>query len=126
MKLLIFIVIVILCGLVLFGCRPAQPKPAYGEKIIYAAGQPLEFPDFAVEFVGQRKESSAKFPPGFTFFDFRVSRDNNVQTVSWSSGTGDIGPALFEVAGQQYRLELTHSDKLGWLEDNELVIQPEE
>lgn len=35
MKLLIVIVILILGGLVLFGCQPAQSKqkPAYGEKV---------------------------------------------------------------------------------------------
>jgi hypothetical protein len=42
--------------------------------------------------------------------------------VSWSSGTGDIGPALFRVGSKQFALELSRSDKLGPLKANELVI----
>jgi hypothetical protein len=33
--------------------------------------------------------------------------------VSWTTGTGLIGPIDFEIGGKHYRLELRHSDKLG-------------
>jgi len=42
--------------------------------------------------------------------------------VSWTSGTGLIGPMDFEIGGKHYQLELRHSDKLGKLNDDELVI----
>ena len=45
-----------------------------------------------------------------------------MQDVSWSAGIGDIGPALFELGGHTYRLELRQSDALGRLADDELVL----
>jgi hypothetical protein len=42
--------------------------------------------------------------------------------VSWTTGTGLIGPMDFEIGSKHYQLELRHSDKLGKLQDNELVI----
>jgi hypothetical protein len=44
--------------------------------------------------------------------------------VSWTTGTGLIGPMDFEIGGKHYRLELRHSHTLGKLQDNELVIWP--
>jgi hypothetical protein len=50
-------------------------------------------------------------------------RNANFETVvSWSSGTGDIGPVQFEIDGKRFLLELRQSDKLGKLQGNELVI----
>jgi hypothetical protein len=124
LRLLILIIGLAPSGLALTGCQWSQPdrKPAYGVKVTYALGQPLEFPDFTLEFLGQRKESDPKFPAGFTFFDFRLSREGQIQTVSWSSGAGDIGPTLFEFGGHSYRLERAYSDEFGWLKDDEVVI----
>lgn len=121
----IFILLVILVQFFLAGCqlRPSSnDKPEYGVKIIYTQNQSLQFPDFTLEYMGERHEDSPVFKPGFTFYDFKVKSSAGEQIVSWSSGTGDIGPAVFEVAGQPYLLERAHSDKLGWLEDNEVVI----
>jgi hypothetical protein len=42
--------------------------------------------------------------------------------ISWSSGTGDIGPTIFHVGNEQFWLELKRSDKLGKLKDDELVV----
>jgi hypothetical protein len=42
--------------------------------------------------------------------------------VSWTTGTGIIDPTDFEFDGKRYHLELSHSEKLGKLKDNELVI----
>jgi hypothetical protein len=108
----------------LVGCKAtASPSvQSYGVKVSYAQGQPLEFPDFSLEFLGQRKEADPNFSRGFLFYDFRVSRGSQVQTISWSSGTGDIGPTRFDVAGQPYLLERVYSDTLGWLEEDEMVI----
>lgn len=56
------------------------------------------------------------------FEDFRVSRGNQSITVSWSSGTGLLGPQDFEFGGRKFELELRHHDKLGWLKEDEVVV----
>ena len=125
----ITLVLSCLCWLVfLAGCTrsSSQAAPAYGVKVRYTQNQPLAFPDLTLEFVGQRKvDASPNFPRGFTYYDFKVSQGDRMQTISWSAGTGDIGPTLFEVGGQNYWLELSMSDKLGRLAEDELVLWQE-
>jgi hypothetical protein len=109
----------------LLGCNRAliQAPPNYGLKIRYVVGQPLNFPDLSLEFIGQRKvDTSPEYPRGFTYYDFKVRQGNQEQLVSWSAGTGDIGPTFFEMAGQSYQLELAASDQLGRLAEDELVL----
>lgn len=122
--------------LLLFGCvvplpkafshaEPPQPGvAAYGEKVTYIPGQTIHFPDFTLTYVGTRHEASAIFPRGFDFYDFQIQRASENYTVSWSSGTGEIGPTFFAVHGQTYRLELGYAAQFSWLADHELVIQP--
>ena len=103
--------------------RAATQPPLYGVKIHYAQGQPLNFPDVTLEFVGKRESpTSSDYPRGMTFYDFKVYQGSRAQLVSWSAGTGDIGPTLFELAGNRYALELAMSDKLGSLDEDELVL----
>ena len=112
----------------LSGCQNAssQSPPAYGTKVTFGAGRPLMFPDVTLEFVGQRwVDTSPNYPRGFTYYDFKVRQGDQEQTISWSAGTGDIGPTSFEVGGQDYLLELAMSDKLGSLAENELVLWKE-
>ena len=52
----------------------------------------------------------------------KVRTPNIEKIVSWSSGTGDIGPVEFEIGDKRFLLELRHSDELGKLNENELVI----
>ncbi|MCE7989207.1 MAG: hypothetical protein DYG89_49265 [Caldilinea sp. CFX5] len=94
----------------------------YGEKVFYFRAQPIAFPDFALTYRGERHVASDKYPRGFAYLDFQVVHDDESQIVSWSSGTGEIGPSFFTVAGQQYKLELAASDELGQLAEGELVI----
>ena len=130
---------VLLCSLtllLLFGCVVPLPKAlstgapaspgigAYGAKVVYAPGQFICFPDFTLRYVGTRHESSALFPRGFDFYDFQIQRSGESYTVSWSSGTGEIGPTFFTVHGQTYQLELVYAEQFAWLGDHELVIQP--
>ena len=61
----------------------------------------------------------------FALHDFRAAQGTESVNVSWSSGTGDIGPAFFTVGGVDYRLELAQSDELGRLDDNQLVVWQE-
>lgn len=110
----------------LAGCSFMNSElPAYGAKVTFKQGQPLQFPDFSLTYLGQRHVDSPTFKPGFTYLDFKLQQGALAQTVSWSSGTGDIGPALFEFNGQQFSLELSYAEELGWLDDNELVIEPQ-
>jgi hypothetical protein len=76
--------------------------------------------------VGERNVASDTYPRGFRYHDFRVLGATGAQTVTWSSGTGDIGPQPFAVAGEKYLLELQRSDRLGPLPENTLVIWKEE
>ena len=106
--------------------RISSQPPSYGGKIHYAQGQPLNFPDVTVEFVGKREApASTNYPRGMTFYDFKVYRGSQAQLVAWSAGTGDIGPTLFELAGNKYALELAMSDRLGSLAEDELVLWQE-
>lgn len=122
--------------LLLFGCvvplpnvlsnsAPRQPSvAAYGEKVVYSPGQLIRFPDFTLTYVGTRHESSAIFAHGFDFYDFQIQRTTESYTVSWNSGTGEVGPTFFAVHGQTYQLELVYSEQFSWLGEHELVIQP--
>ncbi len=86
-------------------------KVSYGTCVKCRVGQKIEFPDFTVQYVGERRQSAPAYPRGFLYYDFKVRTANIEKVVSWSSS-------------KHYQLELRHSDKLGKLNDNELVIWP--
>jgi hypothetical protein len=94
----------------------------YGEKMKFAKRIRIAFPDFVLEYTGQRRETSEKYPRGFLFYDFKATLEGVSVPFSWSSGTGDIGPASFKVKESSFSLELKHSDKLGPLKEDELVV----
>ena len=95
----------------------------YGVKTRFAKGKALTFPDCELVFAGTRKVSSPVYPRGFLFYDFKVASGGKSVDVSWSSGTGDIGPRTFDVNGKKFILELSKSDAFkGWLKDDELVL----
>jgi len=93
-----------------------------GTKVTFQTNTPIQFAAFAITYIGERHVSSDKYPRGFDYHDFRVTNGKTVQAISWSAGTGDIGPVLFEVQGERYALELKRAAKLGRLKDNELVV----
>jgi hypothetical protein len=103
-------------------CAKAGGPAAYGEKVKFAKGQTLTFPDFELTYTGRRHVATPKYPRGFDYDDFTVSRGGVSKTVSWSAGTGLIDWADFEFGGKNFALELRGSRKFGWLKDNELVI----
>ena len=109
-------------SLLSYGHAASEQKASYGTRVKYWAGEKIEFRDFMIEYVGERRQSVSAYPRGFLYYDFKVRTANIEKVVSWSSGTGDIGPVEFEIGGKHYQLELRHSDKLGKLNDNELVI----
>jgi hypothetical protein len=93
----------------------------YGDKVKFSKGTRIVFPDFVLEYIGQHRESSEKYPRGFLFYDFFASTNGGGKRVSWSGGTGDIGPVGFALNDKRFSLELKRSDKLGPLKDDELV-----
>ena len=100
----------------------AETGAAYGTKVKFAKGHKIAFPDASLEYVGQHRTSSEKYPRGFLFYDFKATIDGRPVAFSWSSGTGDIGPARFGAGAHRFSLELKRSDKLGPLKDDELVV----
>jgi hypothetical protein len=96
----------------------------YGEKVSYTDGKEIKYPDFIVKFGGTREKGYPK-PDSSTklvFYDFQVTKGDKKQTVSWSSGTGDIAPAFFYVEGVDYVFEMQQSDVLGSLGEGNIVI----
>jgi hypothetical protein len=104
------------------GYAASEQKASYGMRVKYRAGKKIEFPDFMIEYVGERRKSVPVYPRPFIYYDFKVSKGKAEKMVSWTTGTGLIGPMEFEIGGKQYQLELRRSDKLGKLNENELVI----
>jgi hypothetical protein len=81
-------------------CSGLNQKPIgefqYGEKINYLDRETKRLPDFSIRFIKERHAQSPMFRTGFTFYDFEVTNGTETKTVSWSSGTGDIGPTFFD------------------------------
>ena len=90
----------------------------------FDAGRTLHFPDFDLTYLEKRRATPAQYPRGWWIFDFKVRAKNEEQTVSWSAGTGDIGPTRFKVNGSDFQIELSGSDKLGTLREDEMVVSP--
>ncbi len=105
---------------------------AYGKPVKYALNMEIKYPAFTVRFIGTRRESSTAYPRGFLYHDFEVlSRMGNKVHVSWTSGTGVLGPNEFSVDGRKYFLELKANSleedpKQRWLKEDELIIWQEE
>jgi hypothetical protein len=102
----------------------APEVAAYGAKVKFSVGLTLRFPDFALTYAGKRHVTTRQFPRGWWIHDFKVRGKSADQTVSWSAGTGDIGPTRFKVDGAAFQIELSRSDKLGPLSEDELVVSP--
>ena len=100
----------------------ASGGSSYGTKVRFAKDVAVAFADFDLTYLGKRHVASPVYKAGFTYDDFKVSRGDKRFTVSWSSGTGLLGPQPFEFDGKKFELELRHHDKLGWLKDNEVVV----
>lgn len=98
----------------------------FGQPVTFAKGRPVEVGGLVVEYLGDRHVDHPVFKPGFTFQDFRIGNGKESKTVSWSGGTGCIGPVDFSLGGVTYMLELRASvARKGWLKDNQLVLWTE-
>ena len=100
--------ILLFSGLLVFwgpvSCGHAEQNASYGTRVKYRAGQKIEFPDFTVEYVGERRKSLPVYPRGFLYYDFKVSRGKSEKVISWTTGTGIIDPTDFEFDGKRYHL----------------------
>ena len=112
----------ILAFAVVVSCGHAEENASYGTRVKFRANQKIDFPDFRVEYLGERRKTLPVYPRGFLYYDFKISRGKIEKVVSWTTGTGIIDPTDFEFDGKPYHLELRPSEKLGKLNDNELVI----
>ena len=99
----------------------------YGSPFSYEVAKSITFPDFSFRYDGT--EPGANYPGTNRrmgdVIQFRVETAEKSQAVSWSSGTGDIGPSFFKVGMACFRLELKQSDKIGRLEAGNAVISRE-
>ena len=100
----------------------ASNAAAYGAKVKFSVGRTLHFPDFDLTYVGKRRVTPPQYPRGWWIHDFKVRAKSDEQTVSWSAGTGDIGPTRFKVNGTDFQIELSRSDRLGALREDEVVV----
>jgi len=112
----------LLCATLSISCAQSPSEAGYDQKVTYHKDKPVKFRHFTLVFTGIRRVVPPQYPRGWDVYDFRVEVDGKPQTVSWSAGTGSIGPAEFTVGSRDYWLERVYSDKLGKLKDNELVI----
>jgi hypothetical protein len=119
---LIFLPTAILAFVGVASCGHAEQNASYGTRVKYRASQKIDFPDFTVAYLGERRKTLPVYPRGFLYYDFKFTNGKTEKVVSWTTGTGIIDPADFEFEGKRYHLELRRSEKLGKLNDNELVI----
>lgn len=126
MKIVISSLLVILALSSIIKYKTMKSENSYGEKVKYSKDQELEFPDFTLRFIGERTEHAPQISRSFRYYDFEVFTDSERKTVSWSAGTGDIGPILFRFNNTDFFLEMQSSDILGRLSENEIVVWPQE
>jgi len=112
----------LLLGVLASSAAASLPTTAYGARATFQKGTPLIYADFTLTYAGERLVTTPRFPRGFVFHDFDAVSTGKAVRVSWSSGTGDIGPTPFTIDGKSYTLELSRSDKLGALKKDELVV----
>lgn len=85
------LVICLFCLAPLVSCNERIPnldrniQPSYGVKIKYAERKPLRFPDFTIEFIGQKPP---RFYERYPRQEFRITGAVEVQEVSWGRDRG--------------------------------------
>lgn len=106
-----------------FHTAASESVGEYGAKISYSDKSAKRFPDLTVKFIERRDIKVPGYNGNFSYYDFVVSKDGEKKIISWSSGTGDIGPAFFSIGGKDYVLELSASEGFqGFLNEGEMVV----
>lgn len=119
------VLLLILVCVCLSSCVVSSNEHQYGEIAKFSMIEETLYPDFAVRYVGRRREASERYPRGFTYYDFEVASEDERLTVSWTPGTGAIAPLPFSFGGEEFFLvlkvnELKREDYL--LGEDEMII----
>lgn len=92
----------------------------YGEKVTYTKNQVILFPDFSLQYLGNREQHANNL---LAHHEFEIRKGKKKKGISWlKNPLADIGPQVFEFIGKKYVLELEKSEKVGFLKNNELVV----
>lgn len=94
-------------------------RATYGAKVKYDRGQIIEFPDFTIEFLGEKPARSYE---KYSRHEFRITKGPETKDVSWGRDEGDIGRVKFLLGGDNFLMELIGSQKYGVLGEKVLVI----
>jgi len=62
-------------GPISYGHAASEQKASYGTRVKYRAGQKIEFPDFAIEYVGERRKSTQATQEGSSIMVSRPARE---------------------------------------------------
>jgi hypothetical protein len=68
-------------GPVSCGHAASKQNASYGTRAKYRAGEKIGFPDFTVEYVGERRKTVPVYPRGFLYYDFKVSKGKTEKIV---------------------------------------------
>lgn len=120
------LIVLIFISLFTLNCSNQTGMNDYDTVVKFSKGEQIKFPDFTLEYTGERSETK-QFPNGnsitMKFHEFNVTSASSKKQISWSSGMGDIAPLGFEIDGKNFELEMSFSEKLKTkLSENELVI----
>jgi hypothetical protein len=112
-----------LVAIILLAFAVSASAADYGMRTRFQKNKPLVFPDVELIFTGTRQVSSTVYPRGFLNYDFKAKTGGKTENISWSAGTGLIGPKFFKVNGKDFVLELKGSASFkGWMKEDELVL----
>jgi hypothetical protein len=67
----------ILAFAVVVSCGHAEENASYGTRVKFRANQKIDFPDFTVEYLGERRKTLPVYPRGFLYYDFKITRGKN-------------------------------------------------
>jgi hypothetical protein len=83
---------------------------AYDTKFTPEKGATLHFVDFDLTYLGLEDHSPDPLDPTYllpissTFTVFEATDSTEKVKITWSSGTGEIGPASFTISGKDFYL----------------------
>lgn len=115
----------VLAVLVLGACTLAvgYTDGEYGKKLSYMTGRTIILPDFSIEYVGDHRVATPQYPRGFLYRDFQVKHGDRAETVSWTDGTGVLGPIEFTFNGAGYTLELANPQTVGTVGYGTMIVE---
>ncbi|MBI2414773.1 hypothetical protein HYV31_02975 [candidate division WWE3 bacterium] len=68
--------------------------------------KPVVFPDFTIEYLGEREVEIPKFVhKHFIYRDYKITFEGKEQNLSWTSGTGLLAPLKFDVLDKHFTFQ---------------------